>query len=100
MKKNSKITFITLTRNIDNNKSAYEATISVNNEFTVQVSGDENEATFWGITHPTDKFHNSKNRQLYAYNNLDNDDIEESLEYWGFENNLGWLEDHANVILD
>jgi len=99
MKTEYKATFVTLTKNVDGDENSYEATVSVNNEFAVQCSGNEEESLFLGIAHPSEKFHEDKSKQLSAYENLDSDEIEKSLEEWGFENNLGWLEDNAEVVL-
>ncbi len=94
-----KATAITLTKNIGGNENAYEATISVNDRFVVQVSGDDEIATFSGISDSSDKYHADPETQQNAYDNLDNDVVEKALEDWGFENNLGWLEENADVIL-
>ena len=95
-----KITQITLNRNIDGDDKAYEATITINDEFVVQVSGDDKEATFWGVPDSSDAFHADHKKQDLACENIDKDEIEKILEEQeGFENNLGWLEDNADIEL-
>ena len=91
-------TYITLTKEIGGIPTSYEATVTINDSFVVQVSGDDEIATFYGIAHPADKYHSDKNKQRIAFNSLESDVVEAALEEWGFENNLGWLEDHADVI--
>ncbi len=93
------ITAVTLYTNIGGDSDAYEATISINDDFVIQVSGNKEEALFSGIAHSDEKYHATKEKQDAAFNDLESSDVEKAIEEWGFENNLEWLKDNATTTI-
>lgn len=73
----------------------YSANIVLNDEFIVQLSGDGNQCD---ISIPTSNEQSWKHddRQDWAYENLDLDEIIKFLESEGIENNYYFLEQNAN----
>lgn len=81
-------------------KHSYSAHLVINDLFVVEVSGDESEATFWGVADSANAFWKSEETQDKALSEIDKDELEEMLERDGFENNIGWLADHATEIMN
>lgn len=79
---------------------SYSANIVINDEFVVQVSGDLKQATFDGVTHPTDCYWNDKEIQRKRWEEIESSELLEILEADGFENNIGWLEDNATDVMN
>ena len=79
---------------------SYSANVVINDNFIVQVWGNENECGFDGIADPVDAFWGNKDAQETALNEIDSDELETALEADGFENNIGWLEDNATDIMN
>jgi len=104
LKKSFKITDIQLFDYADDTMNpvqySYSANVIINNSFVVQVSGDDSECTFDGITDPIDAFWGSAEEQKKALKMFSDDEIETALEKDGFENNIGWLEDNATEIMN
>ena len=95
-----KITQIILHKNVGSVTTAYEATLSINDSFVAQVTGNENEASAVMIAHSTDCYHSNKEVQDNAFYEIDETNLQKELEQAGFENNLGWLEDHADITFN
>lgn len=79
---------------------SYSANLIINNEFVVQISGDLNECTFDGVCDSNDAYWNSAEAQDKALDTVDNSELLAALEADGFENNIGWLEDHADDVIN
>lgn len=79
---------------------SYSANLIINNEFVVQVSGDLNECTFDGVCDSTDAFWNDASKQDAAFESISDSDLEEALRENGFENNIGWLEENADEVMN
>jgi len=79
---------------------SYSANIIVNDKFVVQVWGNKDECGFDGVVDSNDAFWNSENNQDAAFENVDNEELEKCLEANGFENNIGWLEDNADEVMN
>lgn len=78
--------------------TTYNANVVINDEFLVQVSGDEDSALFSGISHGDEMAWNSQDNQTKAYEKYDNKEIESAIEAVGFENNMGYLQDNASEV--
>lgn len=79
---------------------SYSANITINDDFIIQLSGSEQSACFDGICSSEEAFWKSREAQDEAFLHLIDSDIEDELEQQGFENNVGWLEDHADDVVD
>ena len=72
---------------------SYSANVIINDNFVVQIHGNETECVFDGIADPIDAFWNNEANQEHALKTIDDDYLESELEKNGFENNIGWLGD-------
>lgn len=79
---------------------SYSANLVINDSFIVQISGNLNECSFDGICDSNDAFWSSDEKQDEALENFDSSDVREALESNGFENNIGWLEDNADEVVN
>ncbi len=95
-----KITQIILYKNVGGCDTAYEATLSIDNKFVAQVWGNENESSAVMIAHSSDCFHKNKKTQDIAFWGFDETKLQSDLEAAGFENNLGWLSDNADITFN
>ena len=82
----------------DGDIKEYSATVVINNSFVIQVSGNEDEALFDGITHPEQASWHDADAQKKAYDSIDNDDVEREIEEFGFENNYDYLLENSTFL--
>lgn len=78
---------------------SYSANIAINNDFLVQVSGNRKSCDF-NIPDSSTACWETEESQDYAFNFVDKEELKSALEANGFENNIGWLADNANMVLN
>ncbi len=77
---------------------SYSANVIINDEFMVQVSGDDESSNFDGIPHADEQTWKSRKKQNAAYNLIDNKELESLLEENGFENNREYLSQNGEIM--
>ncbi len=75
---------------------SYSANLVIDDRFIVQVSGDKDESTFHGVCGSSDCYWDCPATQDLECIASDNIALKAELEREGFENNIGWLTDHAD----
>lgn len=70
----------------------YSANVTINNEFVIQVSGDESEAEKATFAPSDCCFVSTEEAQEVASEKYDIDEVIEQIEASGFENNYSYLE--------
>lgn len=79
-------------------KKQYSANVFINNEFVIQVSGNEYEAEKAEFPPSDACYVTTEDAQEYASENYDIDEVIEQIENNGFENNFYYLGENGQLI--
>jgi hypothetical protein len=76
----------------------YSANVWINNEFIIQVSGNDDEAEKAGFAPSSSCYATTEKAQEEASENYDIDEIIEQIESAGFENNFNYLQENGSPL--